>query len=220
MLEQRQVALSDPAEWFGDGHRLAEQLGSADGLLELGSVSATLRLRPVKDLASLGRFLRNYHARILLPIELRAIQSAHLHACRNEARELVALYRRLASEAVLSEFAPASQRIGQWQLKKLRPLSDQRLLQRYLQAVENGQAHGWHTLVYGLTLAIYSLPLRQGLIGYAHQTTRGFIYSAARSLRLSEGQCRRLFDSVCAALPGAVEEILSRDSSKPLMDTN
>ena len=202
------MAMSDPAEWFGECHPLAEQLGSADGLLELGSVSVILQLRPVKDMTSLGRFLRTYHAQILLPIELRAIQSAHGHASRNEARELVALDRSLVGQVVLSDFAHASQRIGQMQLKKLRPLRDSRLLQRYLRAVEDGHAHGWHTLVYGLTLAIYSLPLRQGLMGYAHQTTRGFIHSAARSLRLSESQCRRLFDGVCAGLPIAVESLL------------
>lgn len=93
-------------------------------------------------------------------------------------------------------------------MQKLRPLRDQRLLQRYLQAVEEGHAHGWHTLVYGVTLAIYSLPLRQGLLGYAHQTTRSFIYSAARSLELSEHQCRALFDELCVGLPSAIEELL------------
>ena len=54
----------------------------------------------------------------------------------------------------------------------------------------------------------YSLPLRQGLLGYAHQTTRGFIYAAARTLRLSEHQCRDLFDELCGTLPEAVEELL------------
>jgi hypothetical protein len=57
------------------------------------------------------------------------------------------------------------------------------VVQRYLHAVESDQADGWHTLVYGLTMAVYSLPLRQGLLGYAHQTTRGFIYSGARMLQ-------------------------------------
>jgi len=100
--------------------------------------------------------------------------------------------------------------VGQHQLQKLRPQRDQRLVQRYLFAVETGEAHGWHTLVYGVTLAIYSLPLRQGLLGYAHQAMRGFIYSAARSLRLSEHQCRRLFDNVCVGLPQAVESLLRK----------
>ena len=44
MVKQTQVALSDAAEWLGDWHPLAEQLGSADGLVSLGSVSTLLRL--------------------------------------------------------------------------------------------------------------------------------------------------------------------------------
>jgi urease accessory protein UreF len=154
--------------------------------------------------------VRNYQSQILLPFELPAIQCAHGHAARYELRELVALDRQLAAEPVLRSFAPASRRVGRYQLQKLRPMRDQRLVQRYLRAVEGGRAHGWHILVYGLTLAIYSLPLRQGLLGYAHQTTRGFIYSAARMLRLSERQCRELFDALCAHLPEAVETLLAQ----------
>jgi urease accessory protein UreF len=208
MVKQTQLALSDPAEWLGDWHPLAEQLGSTDGLVTLGSVSASLRLVPLHDLPSLRHFLRNYQSQLLLPLELPAIQCAHGHAARHEVRELVAFDQSLAEQPILSDFAAASRRVGQSQLSKLRPLRDQRVVQRYLHAVESGEAHGWHTLVYGLTLAVYSLPLRQGLLGYAHQTTRGFIYSAARMLRLSEHQCRDLFDSLSADLPQAVEAML------------
>ena len=210
MVKQTQLALGDAAEWLGDWHPLAEQLGSADGLVSLGSVSTLLRLQPVKNASSLRGFLQDYQQRILFPFELPAIESAHGHAMRNETRELVALDRRLGAEHALQQFAGASRRVGQHQLQKLRPLRDQRLVQRYLFAVETGEAHGWHTLVYGVTLAIYSLPLRQGLLGYAHQAMRGFIYSAARSLRLSEHQCRRLFDNVCVGLPQAVESLLRK----------
>jgi len=96
-------------------------------------------------------------------------------------------------------------RVGQAQLQKLRPLRDQRIVRRYLDAVTAGQARGWHTIVYGLTLAMYSLPLRQGLLGYAFQTTRGFIYSAARDLQLSEKECRALLEELSETLPAAVE---------------
>ena len=212
MVKQTQLALSDAAEWLGDWHPLAEQLGSTDGLVTLGSVSASLRLVPVHDVPSLRNFLGNYHSRILLPLELPAIQSAHGHATRHEVRELIALDQGMAGQPIFSEFAAASQRVGQSQLRKLRPLRDQRAVQRYLHAVESGEAHGWHTLVYGLTLAVYSLPLRQGLLGYAHQTTRGFIYSAARMLSLSEHQCRALFDSLCAGLPEAVEALVVQEA--------
>jgi urease accessory protein UreF len=210
MVKQTQLALSDAAEWLGDWHPLAEQLGSTDGLVALGSVSALWNIRPVQNASALRRFLLEYQRRVLLPFELPAIDSAHGHALRNETRELIALDRQLTDQTILQNFGQASRRVGQYQLQKLRPLRDQRVLQRYLAAVETGQAHGWHTLVYGLTLAIYSLPLRQGLLGYAHQTTRGFIYSAARTLRLSENQCRRLFDSVASGLPEAIESLLAR----------
>ena len=210
MFSDTQLALTDAVEWLGDWHPLAEQLGSADGLVELGSVSSLLDLRPVHDRRSLRKFLVNYQQRILLPSELPAIETAHGHASRHEVRELIALDQRLGGEPVLKTFAEPSRRVGQAQLQKLRPLRDQRVVQRYLQAVEGGQAHGWHTLVYGLTLAIYSLPLRQGLLGYAHQTTRGFIYAAAKMLDLSERQCREMFDDVCEPLPAAVETVLGR----------
>jgi urease accessory protein UreF len=209
MVTRSQLALSDATEWLGDWHPLAEQLGSTDGLVTLGSVSASLRLAPVHDLPSLRRFLRDYQAQILLPLELPAIQRAHGHASRHEVSELVAFDRSLGAEPMLQAFASASQRVGQSQLRKLRPLRDQRVVQRYLDAVISGQANGWHTLVYGLTLAVYSLPLRQGLLGYGHQTTRGFIYSAARMLGLSEHECRDLFDTLCAGLPKAIEALLA-----------
>jgi urease accessory protein UreF len=213
MVMQTQLALSDAAEWLGDWHPLAEQLGSASGLFTLASVSASLRLPPVYSLPALRHFLRSYQAQVLLPFELPAIQSAHGHAARHELRELVALDRSLVGQPLLLPFAPASRRVGQYQLRKLRPLRDVRLVQRYLQAVETRRATGWHTLVYGLTLAVYSLPLRQGLLGYAHQTARGFIYSAARPLELSERQCRALFDRLCAPLPAAVEALLARPAA-------
>jgi urease accessory protein UreF len=212
-MQQTQLALRDAAEWLGDWHPLAEQLGSADGLAALGSISASLRLRPVQDLPSLRRFLRSYQAQILLRLELPAIQAARGHAARNELCELISLDRQLAEEAGLQTFAEASRRVGQGQLQKLRALRDLRLVQRYLQAVDSGVANGWHTLVYGLTLEIYSLPSRQGLLGYAQQVTRGFIYSAARRLQLSERQCRDLFDERCAELPAAVEEMVRQKAA-------
>jgi urease accessory protein UreF len=91
----------------------------------------------------------------------------------------------------------------------LRPLRDERIVQRYLQALADGEAHGWHTLVYGMTLVVYSLPLRQGLLGFAQQTMRGFIHSAARSCNATEAGCRALFHELCEPLPAAVESLLA-----------
>jgi urease accessory protein UreF len=200
----------DPAEWLGDAHPLVAQLGSADGLASLHALAGPLRTRPVASLTALREFLLAYREQVLLPHELPAIQTAFAHASRNESRELIAFDQRLAREPALRDFAAASRRVGQAQLQKLRPLRDERLVQRYLAAVDCQTAHGWHTLVYGLTLVVYSLPLRPGLLGYAHQTTRGFIQAAARSLPCAEDQWRALFAELCAPLPGAVDLLAGR----------
>ena len=199
----------EAAELLGDLHPLVEQLGSLDGLVTLNGASDSLRVREVKSLPALRNFLKEYHAKILCPLELPAIQHAFFHASRNELREMVALDQRLSSEPLLQNFAAASRRVGQGQLQQLRPLRDLRIVQRYLAAVDSGEAHGWHTLVYGLTLAVYSLPLRQGLLGYAHQTTRGFIHSAAHSLKFSKKDSHDLLHDLCAPFPAAVDSLLA-----------
>jgi urease accessory protein UreF len=210
MWQQFQPALGEPAEWLGDWHPLVEQLGSANGLVALSDVSASMQVAIVHDLTSLREFLHRYQTHILLPHELPAIHRAFDHASRHEVRELTELDRQLAQEPALRPFAEASQRVGRTELLKLRPLRDERIVRRYLERVERGEASGWHTLVYGLTLALYSMPLRQGLLGYGFQTTRGFIYAAAKQLRLSEIACRRLLEELCEPLPAAVERLVGQ----------
>jgi urease accessory protein UreF len=190
----------DPAEWLGDAHPLVAQLGTAEGLASMHALGNSLTVKPITSLAALRGFLQAYHEKILLPHELPAIQTAFNHSSRNEVRELIAFDQELANEPMLRDFARASHRVGRDQLQRLRPLRDERMVQRYLTAVESGQAHGWHTLVYGMTLVLYSLPSRQGLLGYAHQTTRGFIHAAALGLELKEMECRALFDELCGEI--------------------
>ena len=210
MWQQHQPAQGDPNEWLGDWHPLAEQLGSARGLAALSDISASMQVPLVHNLPSLRHFLVTYQKLVLLPIELPAVQRAFDHTCRHEVRELAEFDRQLANEPSLKPFAEASRRVGQTELLKLRPLRDERIVRRYLEAVERKEANAWHTIVYGMTLALYSMPLRQGLLGYGYQTTRGFIYSAAKDLKLSENSCRSLLDELCANLPAAVEGLIAQ----------
>ncbi len=198
----------ETAELLGDPHPLLEQLGPADGLATFDAAPAALQFARVRDLPSLQSFLRVYQNEILLPLEWPAILHAHAHAARFELRELVALDGRLAGEPALRDFAVASCRVGQRQLSKLRPLRDERFIQRYLKAIADGDARGWHTLVYGISLAVYSLPLRQGLLSYAQHTLGGFIENAAGPLRLTEAGVEELHAEVCAGLPAAMERLL------------
>jgi urease accessory protein UreF len=204
MLQTTQLA-PETAELLGDIRPLIEQLGSPDGMAAFAASAGTPPARQITTARDLRMFLENYHAKILRPVELPAIQRAFNHAARNELRELVAYDKQLSSEPLLQNFAAASRCVGH-----LRPMRDQRLIKRYRAAVELGEANGWHTLVYGLTLSVYSLPLRQGLIGYAQQTTLGFIQSAARSLSLTDGEVRIFLDELSAAFPPAVETLLAQ----------
>jgi urease accessory protein UreF len=208
MQSQLQTAPAIEADLLGDLTPLLERIGSPDGLAALAGARDPLAAPPIHTAAGLRSFLGEYHARILRPLELPAIQRAFVHTGRNELRELIAFDQSLAAEISLKDFASASRRVGLAQLQRLRPLRDQRFVQRYLAAVEQGAANGWHTLVYGVTLAIYYLPLRPGLIGYAQRTTCGFIYSAARSLELPIKISESLIEEFSACLPAAVEPLL------------
>jgi urease accessory protein UreF len=203
----------ESTELLGEWHPLADQLGSTEGLIALSTASHSLRLNNVDSLPSLLRFLEAYQSQILIPYELPAIQRAFRHASRNETRELIAFDQELAVEPALKYFANASRRVGQAQLKRLRPLRDHRLLQRYLRAVDAGLCHSWHTLVYGVTLSVYSLPVLQGLNSYEKQTLLGFMHAVSRSLRLSENDCRDLLDELSPCFPRPTEPILGDDEN-------
>lgn len=209
MMAGTKTAVGSPAELLGDAHPLLDQLGSPDELALDSRVTDALVFTTVRDLASLRRFLDEYRDRVLVPVELPIIVAAYQHASRGEARELVALDQKLKSAGVMKDFALASCRVGQRQLSKLRPMRDQRLVQRYLAAIEAGEARGWHTLVYGVSLAMFSLPLRQGLQNYIEQTTRGFIERAAGGLRLRETDCDALAAEHFVAAPAAVAQALA-----------
>jgi urease accessory protein UreF len=90
----------------------------------------------------------------------------------------------------------------------MRALKDLRTLQRYRDAVNEGKAYGWHTLVYGLVLSTYCIPLRQGLLHYGRQTLRGFVESAARSLDLADKDCLNLQLELNAELLPSIEKTL------------
>jgi urease accessory protein UreF len=214
MLPQAQSGHRDLTAMLGELHPFLAQLGSADGLVTLGALSTSLRVPRVESLAALRHFLEAYRARVLVALELPTIDRACQHASRNESRELLALDQALARKRLLKPFAAASRRVGCSQLAKLRPLRDERVVQRYLHAVEAGQAHGWHTVVFGVTLALYSLPVRQGLLTYARQTLTGFLRAAAHPLHLTQDECLDLQSHLCAGLPKHLEKIVSGNGAR------
>ncbi|HTG45893.1 MAG TPA: urease accessory UreF family protein [Verrucomicrobiae bacterium] len=191
-----------------DARPLTEQLGSADELTTLSPTACSHQLTKVHSLPALRDFLRAYSHDVLGPHEFRHIYEAFNFAGQSFTRELLALDLRVAAEPVLQGFKLASSHVGKRQLNRMRALKDLRTLQRYREAVNDGKAHGWHTLVYGVVLSTYSLPLRQGLLHYGRQTLRGFIYSAARSLDLRDEACLELQVELNSGLASLIEKTL------------
>ena len=71
-------------------------------------------------------------------------------------------------------------------------------------------ADRWHTVVYGVILAVYSIPLRQGLMQYGELTLRGFVQAAGRSLRLDAAQRARWLEQSSRELARATEAVITR----------
>ena len=188
---------------------LLEQLGSMEDLVSVTAASALLQDAPIHNLQTLAVFIETYLEEILVPVELPLIHKAFLHASRNECRELIALDRSAAEKMVMPQFVSASRRVGHAHIQAMRPMRGERLVHRYLAAVESGEANGWHTIVYGITLALFSLPARQGLMHYAYRTMGGFVHAAARSLLLNERQCLEIIEDLCDDLPQAIEATIA-----------
>jgi urease accessory protein UreF len=99
----------------------------------------------------------------------------------------------------------------------MRPLRGERRVQRYWRAVQRGEAHGWHMVVYGLVLAVYALPLRQGLLSFGCQTIRGFVSSTDKRLRLDAAECEALERELASLLAPAVEVLLAGSGGPRLL---
>lgn len=212
MSEQIHSAFDAGAERV-DARPLTDQLGSADELTTLGPIACSHQLTKVHSLPALRDFLLRYRDQALGPQEFRHITLAYDLSTKSFIRELLALDQELARDPALQEFQLASRHVGKRQLNRLRAMKDLRLVQRYREAVNGGQAHGWHTLVYGVVLATYSLPLRQGLLHYGRQTLGGFIQSAARALDLREDACLELQCELNASLPALIDETIRLNGS-------
>ncbi len=186
---------------------LLRQLGPPDGFL--GCLTAHLPPDAVHSGNSLRVFLEAYQTQVLVPLEMPVITRARAHAARGHLRELIALDRELEIKPIWPIFASASRRVGRAQLERLQPLRDERTVRRYLAAVQAGEATGWHTVVYGLTLAVYSLPLRHGLLAYARQTLAGLALAAGGPRVFAAPASQETLQDLLCQIPAAIEQTLS-----------
>lgn len=157
---------------------------------------------------TLRAFLLDYRDRVLARHEVDAIRRAYEFARLGHARELIALDLEWAATSADRPFSQASIAVGRRQLASLRPLRDQRVIQRYAAAVDVGNAHGWHVIVYGIALAVFGIPLQTGLLHYAQQTLGGFMDATPTSHQLTDRQKAALHREIDASLPAILNQTL------------
>ena len=142
-------------------------------------------------------YARETLAREEWPAVLRAWQLAKV----GHMRDLVAFDRDWAATARRLGFAEASRAAGRRQLNRLQGLRHERRISRYRAAIEDGRADGWHPLVFGVFLAVYHLPIRQGLIQYGMQSL-GLLADAADGTRCIHENPRAVaLDRAASILP-------------------
>ena len=182
----------------GDIRELAEQLAAPD---TTAPAAWPPSLSTVNSVEALRRFVTHHTADTIAAREWPVILKAWELAREGRSRELIALDVEWGQSVGRADFAGASFRVGRRQLGKLRSLRHERVIQKYLAAIEAGEARGWHPVVYGVVLAVYSLPLRQGLMNFATQTLAGLVTAAERTHRLPAAACQGVLDDACALLP-------------------
>lgn len=202
------ATLAEASECLGEYPSLLTALGpGADDASGVAAPAALWRER-LDTPEALAGFLARYQSEVLVPIELPAILRAHGHTQRNEGRELIAFDGELIREQRLKDFAAASRRVGRSQLRRLRPVKHNRVVERYLAASDESLVHNWHTIVFGMTLGLYSLPLRQGLVHYAEKTLGGFVASVKLGRGLNSTACDEVLRRAMAEVPAATNKLI------------
>ena len=168
----------------------------------------------MSDLRGLRLFLERYERDILRPIELPAVQSAYWFANRGQFRELLELDAELSANVLLMPFARASLSVGREQWRLLKPMYDQRMIQRFRKCVVAGEARGWNPIVFGMFLSIHSVPVREGLLQFGRLIWSGFVNGVQDSCALSDEECSALLGETIDRLPGWIEEVIAQSSGE------
>ena len=191
-------------------HPYDAQLDALKDVLGANLVAGALGMGPLTSAAELAVVLERYRTTLLEPLELPALTNARRLASRGRTKELIALDQNfLDNHPEWLPLAAGSTRFGRDYLARLRPLRDERVVQRMLEAVQTGKTPGHHPIVFGLTMAIYAIPERQGLADYAQGALAAVIATAAGKLKLTQDDRSTLFARSQSCLPEAIDRMVA-----------
>lgn len=151
-------------------------------------------------------FLESHRDGVVIALDWPVILEAAELTRLGRHRDLLELDRNYPARRA-GQWTEASFRVGRRQLSRLKVCRDLRVVQRYLEAVEDGQAHAWNPIVFGVAMAAFNLPYRSGLLHYASTLLRGFA-ERCRPRNVPLADWTVWMDSLEAPLPEAVQRLL------------
>ena len=151
-------------------------------------------------------FLESHRDGVVIALDWPVILEAAELTRLGRHRDLLELDRNYPARRA-GQWTEASFRVGRRQLSRLKVCRDLRVVQRYLAAVEDGQAHAWNPIVFGVAMAAFNLPYRSGLLHYASTLLRGFA-ERCRPRNVPLADWTVWMDSLEAPLPEAVQRLL------------
>jgi urease accessory protein UreF len=204
--------------FLGDLAGLTEQIGGDGAKVSVGDAidGGPFQLSGVVDLKSLRKFLVEYRNRLMVPIELPTIIQASLMVERGEFRELMDLDQSLSRKPEMKIFSESSRWIGQCHARTMRGMKDHRTVWRYCDAIRTKTAFGWHPVVYGVVLAAFSIPVRQGIVNYCEQVINGFADSAAARLDLGGKEVALMKTETIAEMALLIDHAIEGNSGAEL----
>ena len=191
-------------------HPYESQLDALETVLCADTIAQALGLAPLQSTADLEILLERYQTTLLEPIELPAITHSSKLSARGHAGELIALDQDFAGihpEWLL--LMPASTRMGRDYLNRLRPLQDERVVQRFIESVKYNQSPGHHLTVFGLTMSVFSIARRQGLAEYAQFALEAVVSTAAGKLKITQEDRTTILARSQAHLPQALKRMVA-----------
>ena len=191
-------------------HPYESQLDALETVLCADTITQALGLAPLQSTADLEILLERYQTTLLEPIELPAITHSSRLSARGHADELIALDQDFAGihpEWLL--LMPASTRMGRDYLNRLRPLQDERIVQRFIESVKYNQSPGHHLTVFGLTMSVFSIPRRQGLAEYAQFALESVVSTAAGKLKVTQEERTTILAQSQSHLPQTLKRMVA-----------
>ncbi len=166
-----------------------------------------VRLGLVHDAESMRQHIELHLWPMLIHFELPVVRFAQEAALGDDLPGLLELDACVDATKSPRELREASRATGRRRLDALLQTGPSPNLTSFARAIEEGQAQGHHTIVYGVGLA--TTPPRALLTSWAFQSLSAVCLSAPKILRIGQNAAQRVLTHSLTALEANIEDSLA-----------